>query len=134
MRKCEHCKNMIPEDMKICPHCGLLPPTLYPQFFLYLALTLIAAFAAFYYRPFLNGPALGAAAEGTLWVAFCIFAVFMLIFGFVSVVLLRAYKNRSYKGKITKAERDYFIRMKKHIEAGSHKYEGKYCTICGHRK
>ena len=22
MRECEYCKNMIPEKMRICPHCG----------------------------------------------------------------------------------------------------------------
>lgn len=120
--------------MKICPHCSLLPPTLYPQFFLYLVLTLIATTSAAYFRPFLNGPVVEKTASIGLWAAFVVFAVLAIFFAFVTLVLLRAYKNRSYKGKLTKAERDYFIRMKKHIEAGNHKYEGKYCTICGHRK
>ena len=120
--------------MKICPHCGLLPPTLYPQFFLYLALTLIAAASAVYFRPFLDGPAIKNAGSIGLWAAFIVFVVFALIFAFVTLVLLRAYKNRSYKGKLTKAERDYFIKMKKHIELGRHSFDGKYCTVCGKRK
>lgn len=120
--------------MKICPHCSLLPPTLYPQFFLYLVLTLIATASAVYFRPFLNGSVVEKTASIGLWAAFVVFAVLAMFFAFVTLVLLRAYNNRSYKGKLTKAERDYFIRMKKHIEAGKHKYEGKYCAICGHRK
>ena len=124
---------MIPDNMKICPHCSLLPPKRFPLV-QYSALTLIALFAAFYFRPFMDGPAIKSASTGTLWVAFVVFTVFALIFAFVALVLFRAYRNRSYKGKITNAERDYFVRMKKHIESGHHNFDGKYCTVCGKRK
>ena len=135
MRKCDNCKNLIPEDMKICPHCGLLPPTLYPQFFLYAALTVIALICAVYFRPFAGGTVIGSASSGVLWAAFVIFLLFALVFLAVAVILLRAYRNRSFKQPLTKAERARFIRMKQHIESGHHYYEdGKYCSVCGHKK
>jgi len=121
--------------MKICPHCGKLPPTLYPQFVLYLILTLVALGAAFFFRPFLEGPYIGEVVIGVLWAAFVIFCFFGLIFAFVCIALLNDYSNRSYKGKLTKAERLRFIKMKQHIESGRHFYErGNYCTVCGQRK
>lgn len=93
MRECENCKNYIPEGMKICPHCGKLPPTLWPQFGVYAALTLIAVACAVYFRPFLNGPAMGEVAQGVLWVAAVIFIVFGVIFLGVSVIIARDYKK-----------------------------------------
>ena len=135
MRKCENCKNKIPDGMKICPHCGLLPPRLFPNFFLYLALTAVAIVCAVRFRPFLGAPAYPQVTMGMLWTSFIIFAVFALIFLFVSLTLLNAYRNRTYKGKLTKAEVNRFVNMKKHIETGNHVYEdGKYCVVCGHKK
>lgn len=64
MRECENCHNLIPEGMKICPHCSGLPPTLFPHFFVYLALTCVAIGAAVYFRPFLDGPASGQVVNG----------------------------------------------------------------------
>ena len=135
MKRCEKCHEYIPEGMKICPHCGLLPPRLFPNFYLYAVLSCVAIACAVYFRPFLGSPAYPQVAKGMLWVSFSIFAVFALVFIFVSFTVLRAYKNRTYKGKLTKAEVTRFVNMKKHIESGRHVYEnGKYCKICGHKK
>ena len=104
--------------MKICPHCGKLPPTLWPQFGVYAVLTIIAIVCAVYFRPFLNGPAIGEVSQGVLWVAVIIFIVFAVIFLGVSV------------------ERERFVKMKQHIEAKRHFYEKDidYCTVCGNKK
>ncbi len=136
MTECENCKSLIPENMKICPHCGKLPPTLWPQFFLYVLLTVVAFGSAAYFRPFLNGPVIGEAAVGVLWVALVIFIIFGIIFLNVSIIVMKDYKNRSFKGKLTKAERQRFIKMKQHIDGGRHFYDegGMYCTVCGHKK
>ncbi len=122
--------------MKICPHCGKLPPTLWPQFGVYAVLTLIALVCAVYFRPFLNGPAAGEVSQGVLWVAMAIFIVFGLIFLGVSIIIARDYNNRSYRGKLTKQERERFVKMKQHIESNRHFYEKDiaYCTVCGHKK
>ena len=69
MRECEKCGNYIPDGMKICPHCGKLPPTLWPQFGVYAVLTIVAIVCAVYFRPFLNGPVIGEVSQGVLWVA-----------------------------------------------------------------
>lgn len=135
MRECENCHNHIPEGMKICPHCGKLPPTLFPHFYVYLALTLIAIGAAVYFRPFLDGPASDQVVKGVLWAAFTIFVFFAIIFTFVCVIVARDYSNRSFKEKLTKAERVRFINMKQHIESRRHFYDkDEFCTVCGHRK
>ena len=135
MTKCENCKNKIPDGMKICPHCGLLPPRLFPKFWLYLVLTLIAIGSAAYFRPFADPPAGDSVSVGTLWAAFVIFTVFALIFAFVCLVLGSGYARRSYRGRLTKAEVNSFVAMKKHIEAGHHTYDkGVYCTVCGRKK
>ena len=135
MRECEICHNRIPEGMKICPHCGKLPPTLYPHFFVYLALTLVAIGAAVYFRPFLDGPASGQVVTGVLWAAFTVFVFFTIIFACVCIIVARDYSNRSFKEKLTKAERIRFINMKLHIESRRHFYDkGEYCSVCGHKK
>ena len=135
MRECEICHNRIPEGMKICPHCGKLPPTLYPHFFVYLALTLVAIGAAVYFRPFLDGPASGQVVTGVLLAAFTVFVFFTIIFACVCIIVARDYSNRSFKEKLTKAERIRFINMKQHIESRRHFYDkGEYCTVCGHKK
>ena len=136
MRECEYCKNMIPEKMRICPHCGKLPPTLWPQVYLYALVTLIAFGCAVYFRPFLNGPVIGEAAAGVLWVAEVVFLIFGVIFLNVSIIVAKDYSNRSFKEKLTKQERVRFINMKQHIEAGRHCYDegGVYCTVCGHKR
>lgn len=135
MRECENCHNLIPEGMKICPHCSGLPPTLFPHFFVYLALTCVAIGAAVYFRPFLDGPASGQVVNGVLWAAFTIFVFFAIIFTCVCVIVARDYSHRHFKGKLTKAERIRFINMKQHIESGRHFYDkGEYCTVCGHKK
>ena len=112
MRECEQCKNMIPDKMRICPHCGKLPPTLWPQFYLYVVLTLIAFGCAVYFRPFLNGPVIGQTATGVLWVAEVVFLIFGIIFLNVSIIVMKDYRNRSFKDKLTKPERERFIKMK----------------------
>ena len=135
MRECEICHNRIPEGMKICPHCGKLPPTLYPHFFVYLALTLVAIGAAVYFRPFLDGPASGQVVTGVLWAAFTVFVSFTIIFACVCIIVARDYSNRSFKEKLTKAERIRFINMKQHIESRRRFYDKReYCTVCGHKK
>ena len=136
MREFENCKNYIPEGMKICPHCGKLPPTLWPQFGVYAVLTLVAFVCAVYFRPFLSGPAIGEVSQGVLWVAMVIFVVFGLIFLGVSVIIMRDYKNRTYRGKLTKQERERFVKMKQHIESNRHFYEKgeSFCSVCGHKK
>ena len=135
MRECENCHNHIPEGMKICPHCGKLPPTLFPHFYVYLVLTFIAIGAAVYFRPFLDGPASDQVVKGVLWAAFTIFVFFALIFACVCVIVARDYSNRSFKEKLTKAERVRFINMKQHIESRRHFYDkDEFCTVCGHRK
>ncbi len=136
MRECESCKNYIPEGMKICPHCGKLPPTLWPQFGVYAVLTVIALVCAVYFRPFLDGPAIGEVSRGVLWAAMVIFVVFGLIFLGVSVIIARDYKGRTYRDKLTKQERERFIKMKQHIESKRHFYEKDvaYCTVCGNKK
>lgn len=135
MKKCDKCKNYIPDGMKLCPHCSLLPPRLFPNFFLYLALSVAAIACAVRFRPFWGSPAYPQVSMGMLWTAFIIFAVFALIFVFVCITVLRDYKNRSFKGKLTKGEVNYFVNMKKHIEGGKHSYDnGKYCAVCGKRK
>lgn len=135
MNKCENCNNHIPDGMKICPHCGLLPSKLFPYFYLYMVLTFIAVGCAVHFRPFLGSPAYPKVTMGMLWVSFLIFAVFGCIFLFVSLVMLRNYKNRSFRERLTKQEVIRFVNMKDHIKAGRHSYEnGKYCSICGHKK
>lgn len=135
MRKCYKCSNLIPEGMQICPHCGKLPPRLFPQFFVFAFLAVFAAGCAVYFRPFLDSPVAGQVKQGILWVAFVIFVLFALIFLWVSSILLRDYRSRSFKGKLSKAEVERFVKMKKHIESGRHFYEkGQYCTVCGHKK
>lgn len=136
MRECENCKNFIPQGMKICPHCGKLPPTLWPQFGIYAVLTVVALACAVYFRPFLNGPAIGEVSTGVLWVATIVFVVFGLIFLGVSIIIMRDYKNRTFREPLSKAERARFVNMKHHIEAKRHFYEENidYCTVCGHRK
>ena len=132
MRECENCHNLIPEGMKICPHCSGLPPTLFPHFFVYLALTCVAIGAAVYFRPFLDGPASGQVVNGVLWAAFTIFVFFAIIFTCVCVIVARDYSHRRFKGKLTKAERIRFINMKQHIESGRHFYDkrnGEYKTL-----
>ena len=104
--------------MKICPHCSGLPPTLFPHFFVYLALTCVAIGAAVYFRPFLDGPASGQVVNGVLWAAFTIFVFFAIIFTCVCVIVAKDYSHRRFKGKLTKAERIRFINMKQHIESG----------------
>ena len=122
--------------MKICPHCGKLPPSLWPQFYLYALLTVIAFVCAVYFRPFLNGPVIGETAIGVLWVAEIVFLIFGIIFINVSVIVAKDYANRSFKEKLTKQERIRFINMKQHIDAGRHFYDegGLYCTVCGHKR
>lgn len=136
MKQCENCNNYIPVGMKICPHCGKLPPTLWPQFFIYAALTVIAAVCAVYFRPFLGGPVIGEVSQGVLWVALIIFAVFGVIFLGVSIIVARDYAHRSFREPLTKKERVRFINMKQHIEKNRHFYEPEldYCTVCGHKK
>ena len=50
--------------------------------------------------------------------------------------IMRDSKNRTYRGKITKQERERFVKMKQHIEAKRHFYEKDidYCTVCGNKK
>ena len=136
MRECESCKNLIPDKMRICPHCGKLPPTLWPQFYLYVVLTLIAFGCAVYFRPFLNGPMIGEAAMGVLWVAEIIFLIFGIIFINVSIIVAKDYAKRSFEEMLTKQERIRFMNMKQHIAAGRHFYDegGAYCTVCGHKR
>ena len=136
MRECENCKNYIPNGMKICPHCGKLPPTLWPQFGVYAVLTIVAFVCAVYFRPVLNGPAIGEVSTGVLWVATIVFVVFGLIFLGVSIIIAREYSNRTFREPLTKQERARFVNMKHHIESKRHFYEDKvdYCTVCGHKK
>lgn len=136
MEKCSKCGNYIPQDMKICPHCGLLPPTLWPHFYVYALLTVIAIVCAVYFRPFASGPVVGQVSRGALWAAFVIFVIFGIIFLGVSIILLNEYRHRTYRGKLTKAERQRFVLMKQHIEANKHVYEEGlgYCTVCGKKK
>ena len=99
-------------------------------------LTIVAIVCAVYFRPFLNGPVIGEVSQGVLWVAAVIFIVFGVIFLGVSVIIMRDYKNRTYRGKLTKQERERFVKMKQHIESKRHFYEKEldYCTVCGHKK
>ena len=103
---------------------------------MYAVLTLVAFVCAVYFRPFLSGPAIGEVSQGVLWVAMVIFVVFGLIFLGVSVIIMHDYKNRTYRGKLTKQERERFVKMKQHIESNRHFYEKEldYCTVCGHKK
>lgn len=135
MKKCEKCKNYIPDGMKICPHCSLLPPRLFPNFYLYLALSVVAIVCAVRFRPFMGSPSYPQVSMGMLWTAFIIFTVFALIFLFVCFTVLRAHKNRTFKGRLSKSEVNYFVNTKKHIEADKHSYSnGKYCEVCGKKK
>jgi len=135
MTTCPKCKNLIPEGMKLCPHCGLLPPRLFPKFFLYILMTAVAVISAVIFRPFAGAPQAESVSMGVLWSAFVIFCVFALIFIFVSVVLWRDYSRRSYRGRLTKSEVARFVRMKKHIEQGNHSYgKNGFCTVCGAKR
>ena len=122
--------------MKICPHCGKLPPTLWPQFGVYAVLTVVAFVCAVYFRPILNGPVIGEVSAGVLWAAMVIFVVFGLIFLGVSFIIARDYNNRTFREPLTKQERSRFVNMKQHIESKRHFYEKDvaYCTVCGHKK
>lgn len=135
MKRCEKCKNYYPDEMKLCPHCSLLPPRLFPNFYLYLVLSIAAITCAVRFRPFLGSPSYPRVSMGMLWTAFIIFTVFSVVFVFVCVTVLRDYNNRTFKGRLSKGEINCFVRMKKHIEAGNHRYtNGKYCEICGKKK
>lgn len=135
MRECERCHNRIPDKMRICPHCGVLPPSLWPRFYVYAVMTLVAIASAVLFRPFLNGMYIGEVSNGVLWAAFTVFVFFALIFICVCLVTAKDYSRRSFKEPVSKAERIRFINMKQHIESGRHFYEkGQYCTVCGRRK
>lgn len=121
--------------MSICPHCGKLPPRLFPTFFVYLFMTLVAVGSAVYFRPFGGSPAEGLVKPGVMWVSFALFLVFALIFAFVCFVTWNNYSKRSYRKKVSKPELERYLSMKKHIEGDRHIYENGsiYCSICGAR-
>lgn len=133
MKKCSRCENMIPEGMKLCPHCCPVPPKLPSKFGLYCVLCLVALFCAFWFRPFAGGTVISQADTVVLWAAFVIFTLFGLFFAFIAYAIKKDYLSHGFG--LTKAERTRFIKMKQHIESGHHHYEGsKYCSICGHKR
>lgn len=135
MKQCKNCRNGIPDGMKICPHCGKLPPRLFPNFYIYLVLMLVAFGAAVYFRPFSNAAMLAKVAAGTLWVSFCIFLIFGLLFAFVSITVLRDCRSVPKSERLTGAETIRYKNMRKHIAAGRHYYaQDDFCTVCGHRR
>lgn len=135
MRECERCHNRIPERMKICPHCGMLPPTLWPRFYVYTVMLLVAIGSAVLFRPFLDGPYIGELSVVVLWAAFAVFVLFAIIFAGVCIITAKDYSNRSFRDRLSKEERIRFINMKQHIESGRHFYEkDSFCTVCGHRR
>lgn len=136
MRKCDKCNNCIPDGMRICPHCGKLPPRLFPQFFIFAFLAIFAVGCAVYFRPFLDSPVAGQVKPLVLWVSFVIFLIFAVIFAWVSSVLLRDYRARSFREKLSDEEVLRFVNMKKHIESGRHFFENgsDTCSVCGYVK
>ena len=136
MRDCPKCGNRIPDGMKICPHCGKLPIRLGGRFPLYIVLTAVAVLSAVLFRPFLNGPYIGKTTDGMLWVAFAVFCLFALIFLCVVLVTWHDYSHRTVREKLSSAEVQRFVNMKKHIESNRHFYEQgeSFCSVCGHKK
>lgn len=136
MQECPSCHNLIPKDMKICPHCGKLPPKLFPQFAVYLALTVVAFLAAFYFRPFMNPAMAAQLSTAMMWISFVIFIVFGIIFLAVSFVIWKDYSRRSFRGHLSSAEVQRFVNMRQHIETEHHFYRAgdKYCSVCGKKK
>ncbi|MDO4816704.1 MAG: hypothetical protein Q4A83_08965 [Bacillota bacterium] len=135
MKVCNNCRNGIPDGMKICPHCSKLPPQLFPNFYLYLVLTIVALGASVYFRPFANVSMLEQVSVGMLWVAFVIFAIFGLLFAFVSVAVFRDCKHIPASEKLGRSEITRYKNMCRHISAGRHYYaQDDFCTVCGHRR
>ncbi len=136
MRDCAKCKNRIPDGMKICPHCGKLPIRLGGKFVLYIVLTLVAVSSAAVFRPFAGGMYIGKESQAMLWIAFCVFALFALIFLCVVLIMWYDYSHRTVREKLNAAEVQRFVNMKKHIESSRHFYEKgeRYCSVCGHKK
>ena len=136
MRDCPTCGNRIPDGMKICPHCGKLPIRLGGRFPLYIVLTAVAVLSAVLFRPFLNGPYIGKTTDGMLWVAFAVFCLFALIFLCVVLITWHDYSHRTVREKLSSAEVQRFVNMKKHIESNRHFYEKgeSFCSVRGHKK
>ncbi len=136
MRECAKCKNKIPEGMKICPHCGKLPMHLGGKFVLYIVLTLVAIASATVFRPFAGGMYIGKESQAMLWIAFCVFCLFAVIFISVVLILWYDYSHRTVREKLSTAEVQRFVNMKKHIESKHHFYEKgeRYCSVCGYKK
>ena len=133
MKVCKNCRNAIPEGMRVCPHCEKMPPRLFPNFYLYLFLTLVALGSAVYFRPFAGGRMLGELSTGTLWASFCIFLLFTAVFAFVCMAVLR--DCRKAKLKLSRAEAVQYKNVCRHIAAGRHYYDnGEFCTVCGYRR
>lgn len=135
MKICKNCRNGIPDGMKTCPHCGKLPPQLFPNFFLYLVLTLVAFGAAVYFRPFANAAMLEKTSSAMLWVAFVIFIVFGLLFAFADVAVFKDCKSVPAEEKPSRAEVTRYKNMRRHISAGRHYYaQDDFCCVCGRRR
>lgn len=135
MKTCKNCRNGIPDGMKICPHCGKLPPQLFPNFYLYLVLTAVAVASAVCFRPFSVGKFGGQLSSGMLWVSFCVFVIFALIFASVCLVVYADCKRAGKGEKLSRAEITRFKNMRRHIAAGRHYYANdEFCTVCGHRR
>lgn len=135
MRECKNCRNLIPEGMRICPHCGTLPKSVPKQFYLYAVLTVIAAGSAVYFRPFAGGAAIGKVSPGALIASFAIFILLAVIFLAVSLVLLAIGTDGDKENKFSREERKRFANMQQHIRSQHHFYEnGEYCSVCGHKK
>lgn len=136
MRECKKCRNLIPDGMRICPHCESLPNSVPKQFYLYAVLTVISAISAVYFRPFAGGAVMGEMSPGALIAGFVILVLFALIFLAVSVILLVAGKDADRSQKLKAAERRRIKNMQQHIRSQHHFYENgsDYCSVCGHRR
>lgn len=135
MKVCNNCRNAIPDGMKICPHCTKMPTQLFPNFYIYLALTIVATVSAVCFRPFAVGKAAAQLSTGMLWVSFCIFAVFALIFAFVCLTVLSDYKNTKPEHRMSVAEINRYNNTRRHINEGRHVCgPDGFCTVCGKRR
>lgn len=135
MRVCKKCRNGIPNVMKLCPHCGKVPPQLFPNFYIYLGLTAVAIGSAVCFRPFAVSRAGAQLSSGMLWISFCIFVVFAIIFGAVCLAVFFDSKRTPDSEKLTPAELRLYKNARRHISAGRHYYEhDEYCIVCGYRR
>ena len=59
-----------------------------------------------------------------------------LIFLCVVLITWHDYSHRTVREKLSSAEVQRFVNMKKHIESNRHFYEKgeSFCSVCGHKK